>query len=82
MTWNESITDANDYPTSPTGMEKMAASCMLIEPIGEGVKKIDKIAQDSLPGKVQRHNGNKSWDFETISHMGISIWMSTSSSMW
>ena len=43
MTWNESITDANDYPTSPTGMEKMAASCMLIEAIGEGVKKIDKI---------------------------------------
>ena len=51
MTWNERIKDANDYPTSPIGMEKMAASCMLIETIGEGVKKIDKIAPGFLAEK-------------------------------
>lgn len=50
-TWNESITEAKDYPTSPIGMEKMAASCMLIEAIGEGVKKIDKIEPGFLAGK-------------------------------
>ena len=43
MTWNENIKNADDYPASTEGMEKMAASCMLIEAIGEGVKKIDKI---------------------------------------
>ena len=51
MAWNVSIRDANDYPTSPMGMEKMAASCMLIETIGEGVKKIDKIAPGFLVEK-------------------------------
>lgn len=57
MTWNESITDANDYPTSPVGMEKMAASCMLIEAIGEGVKKIDKI----VPGFLTEKSPETQW---------------------
>lgn len=37
--WNEKISSSDDYLTSPEGMQKMAASCMLIESIGEGVKK-------------------------------------------
>ena len=53
MTWNESIVEANDYPMTPIGMEKMAASCMLIEAIGEGVKKIDKIVPGFLAEKSQ-----------------------------
>lgn len=57
MTWNESITVANDYPTSPTGMEKMAASCMLIEAIGEGVKKIAKI----VPGFLAEKSPETQW---------------------
>lgn len=57
MTWNESIVDANDYPMSPAGMEKMAASCMLIEAIGEGVKKIDKI----LPGFLAAESPETQW---------------------
>lgn len=51
MTWNERIVEANDYPNTPAGIEKMAASCMLIEAIGEGVKKIDKIAPGFLAEK-------------------------------
>lgn len=51
MTWNKSITDAKDYPKSPEGMEKMAASCMIIEAIGEGVKKIDKLEPGFLAAK-------------------------------
>ena len=51
MTWNKSITDAKDYPNSPEGMEKMAASCMIIEVIGEGVKKIDKMKPGFLAAK-------------------------------
>lgn len=57
MIWNESITDANDYPVSPIGMEKMAASCMLIEAIGEGVKKIDKI----VPGFLADKSSETQW---------------------
>ena len=57
MTWNESIKKAEDYPASTEGMEKMAASCMLIEAIGEGVKKIDKI----LPGFLAEKSPQTQW---------------------
>ena len=57
MIWNESIMEANDYLTSPIGMEKMAASCMLIEAIGEGVKKIDKI----VPGFLAEKSPKTQW---------------------
>ena len=46
--WNEGVSDTNDYLTSPEGMQKMAASCMLIESIGEGVKKIERLASGFL----------------------------------
>ena len=41
--WNKDILSANVYLESPAVMEKMAASCMLIESIGEGVKKLDRL---------------------------------------
>lgn len=46
MQWNRKITSVQDYLSSPEGMEKMAASCMLIQSIGEGVKKIDRLLPD------------------------------------
>lgn len=46
--WNESVKTSDDYLTSTEGMQKMAASCMLIESIGEGVKKIDRLAHGLL----------------------------------
>lgn len=49
--WNEVVMSSNDYLTSSGGMQKMAASCMLIESIGEGVKKIDRLTQGLLYDK-------------------------------
>lgn len=49
--WNENVTSSDDYLTSPEGMQKMAASCMLIESIGEGVKKIDRLTSGLLYDK-------------------------------
>ena len=40
--WNASISDVNDLLTSPDGMKTLAADCMLIEAIGEGIKRIDE----------------------------------------
>ncbi len=40
--WNTGITSGDDYVSSPDGMKTLAATCMLLEAIGEGVKKIDK----------------------------------------
>lgn len=46
--WNADVTSADDYYSSPGGMQKLAASCMLIESIGEGIKQIDKITKGEL----------------------------------
>ena len=46
--WNAEVSSAEDYYTSSTGMQKLAASCMLIEAIGEGIKKIDNLTQGQL----------------------------------
>ena len=41
--WNKDVLSSDDYYCSPEGMKNLAASCMLIEAIGESVKQIDKI---------------------------------------
>lgn len=46
--WNEDVSSTEDYYTSPGGMQKLAANCMLIEAIGEGIKQIDKITKGKL----------------------------------
>lgn len=46
--WNAEVSSAEDYYISSGGMQKLAASCMLIEAIGEGIKQIDKITQGKL----------------------------------
>lgn len=46
--WNEPLSDINDLLTSPDGMKTLAADCMLIEAIGEGVKRIDERTHQQL----------------------------------
>lgn len=46
--WNVKTTTVDDYVCSPDGMQRMAASCMMIESIGEGIKKIDKYMPEFL----------------------------------
>lgn len=46
--WNLNIKSVEDFVTSPDGMQKMAASCMMIEAIGEEIKKIEKLMPDFL----------------------------------
>lgn len=48
QTWNQKVTNVDDYLLSPEGMKNLAASCMLIESIGEGFKKIDKDTNSQL----------------------------------
>lgn len=55
--WNRNVSCVDDYVTSPDGMETMAASCMLIESIGEGVKKIDRL----IPGFFQEYAPDTPW---------------------
>ena len=46
--WNIHIQSAEDYYRSPEGAKNLAASCMLIEAIGEGFRQIDKQTQSQL----------------------------------
>ena len=46
--WNDSVGSEDDYYQSSDGMQKLAASCMLIEAIGEGVNRIHKITEGKL----------------------------------
>lgn len=46
--WNKDVESEDDYYSSPGGMKNLAASCMLIEAIGEGFKQIDKLTGASL----------------------------------
>lgn len=46
--WNKDIQNVDDYYSTPEGMKNLAASCILIEAIGEGVKQIDKLTQSRL----------------------------------
>ena len=46
--WNKTTQSADDYMLSPEGTKNLAASCMLIEAIGEAFKKIDKETEGTL----------------------------------
>ncbi len=46
--WNQSVNSIDDYYQSPEGMQKLAANCMLIEAIGEGIHQINRITEGRL----------------------------------
>lgn len=43
-----SIQSVNDFLSSPEGLEKLDAACMVIIAIGEGVKNLDKMTEGKL----------------------------------
>ena len=46
--WNENVENADDFYLSSSGMQKLAANCMLIEAIGEGIRQIDEHSKGEL----------------------------------
>lgn len=46
--WNANVDTVEQYYLSQDGMQKLAASCMLIESIGEGIHQIDIITEGNL----------------------------------
>ena len=48
LEWNKDVCSPEDYFASPEGMKNLAASCMLIEAIGEGIKRINELTQSKL----------------------------------
>lgn len=48
LEWNAAKISSDDYLNSPEGMKDLAASCMLVEAVGEGFKNIDKLTDGKL----------------------------------
>ena len=46
--WNRDVENADDFYLSSSGMQKLAANCMLIEAIGEGIRQIDDHSNGQL----------------------------------
>ena len=46
--WNKDVKEVDDYLLTPEGMKNLAATCMIIEAIGESIKKIDKRTNGEL----------------------------------
>ena len=46
--WNEHIHSVEDYYSTQTGMQLLAANCTLITAIGEGVNRINRILPEYL----------------------------------
>ena len=46
--WNKDLTDINELLKSMGGMQDLAGNCLLIQTIGEDVKKIDKLTNGQL----------------------------------
>lgn len=55
--WNHDVSSIDQYLASPEGMQKMAATCMLIESIGEGTKKFDRL----IPGYLHKKAPQTPW---------------------
>ena len=45
---SENLSSANDYYLSPSGMERLESTCMLLIAIGESLKGIDKLTNGEL----------------------------------
>lgn len=50
--WSQDIKSGDDFACSPDGMKTLAAVCMLLEAVGEGVKKIEKHTDQDLLGII------------------------------
>lgn len=55
--WNMKVISADDYYSSPGGMQLLAANCTLITAIGEGINRINRL----VPGFLSSHFPEIPW---------------------
>ena len=56
----EPVKSANDFTDSPAGMEKLDSICMLLIAIGEALKNLDKVTDNSLLPRYPQVDWKKS----------------------
>lgn len=57
--WNKDVESMQVLETSPYGMQRLAGNFMLIQVIGESVKKIDNYTMVPCGSIVRRYHGRK-----------------------
>ena len=57
QTWNQDVQSMYDLEKTPLGMQRLAGNYMLIQAIGEGVKKINKYTE----GKIWEYRSDIPW---------------------
>ncbi len=68
------INNVSDYTDSPEGMEKLDAVCMQLIAIGESLKKLDKITNESLLAKYPQIDWKKAKGLrDIISHQYFDV---------
>ena len=56
-----SVRSADDFISSPQGMEKLDAACMVIMAIGESIKNLDKLTTRNCCQPILKLTGEASW---------------------
>jgi len=65
----EPVKTVHDFTESPTGMEKLDSICMLLIAIGEALKNLDKVTNNSLLSKYDEVDWKKAKGMrDIISH--------------
>lgn len=64
---SETITSPSFYLLTPSGMERLESTCMLLIAIGEGVKGVDKLTDKKViiflsRDGLERSNGNEGYN--------------------
>ena len=61
---SETITSPSFYLLTPSGMERLESTCMLLIAIGEGVKGVDKLTVIIFLSRdgLERSNGNEGYN--------------------
>lgn len=63
------VKSVNDFTVSPAGMEKLDSICMLLIAIGEALKNLDKVTDDSLLARYPQVDWKKAKGMrDIISH--------------
>lgn len=48
ISWNKNVSSVEDYYSTQTGMQLLAANCTLITAIGEGINRVNRLLPDFL----------------------------------
>ena len=78
---SKAIDDSQYYLLSPTGMERLESTCMLLLAIGESIKGIDKMTQKQLLFNYPEVDWKVLWEYVILSLITISILMNLLCSM-